>query len=40
MTEHAHFLAALPERAVLDGEFVALDEHGRRDFPLVCEAVL
>lgn len=40
MTEPAAFLADLPVRAVLDGELVAFDEHGRPDFPLVCECVL
>ena len=40
MTERAGFLAELPVRAVLDGERVALDEHGRPDFPQLCECVL
>jgi hypothetical protein len=29
MTEHVGFLAELPARAILDGELVALDEHGK-----------
>jgi bifunctional non-homologous end joining protein LigD len=40
MTEHVQFLVHLPVRAVLDGELVAFDEHGKPDFPLVCERVL
>jgi bifunctional non-homologous end joining protein LigD len=40
MTEHVTFLAQLPVRAVLDGELVALDEHGKPDFPQLCECVL
>jgi bifunctional non-homologous end joining protein LigD len=40
MTPHLQFLAGLPVRAVLDGELVALDEHGRPDFPLICECLL
>jgi ATP-dependent DNA ligase len=40
MRERVGFLAELPVRAVLDGELVALDEHGKPDFPLVCECVL
>ena len=40
MTEHVGFLAALPVRAVLDGELVALDGDGRPDFPELCQCVL
>jgi bifunctional non-homologous end joining protein LigD len=40
MTPQLGFLAALPMRAVLDGELVAFDVGGKPDFPLVCEAVL
>jgi ATP-dependent DNA ligase len=40
MTEHVGFLANLPVRAVLDGELVAPDEDGKRDFPQLCECVL
>jgi ATP-dependent DNA ligase len=40
MSEHVGFLAQLPVRGVLDGELVALDEHGKPDFPQLCECVL
>jgi|SRR6266498_82370 len=40
MTEHVQFLAALPVRAVLDGEIVAFDDGMTPDFPLLCECVL
>jgi bifunctional non-homologous end joining protein LigD len=40
MTPHVGFLAHLPVRAVLDGELVALDLHGKPDFPQLCECVL
>jgi hypothetical protein len=40
MTPHVGFLADLPVRAILDGELVALDADGKRDFPLACEWLL
>jgi bifunctional non-homologous end joining protein LigD len=33
-------LSALPVAATLDGERVVLDEHGKPDFPQLCECVL
>jgi bifunctional non-homologous end joining protein LigD len=33
-------LSALPVAATLDGERVALAEHGKPDFPQLCECVL
>jgi hypothetical protein len=40
MTHRAAFLEALPVRAVLDGELVALDNERKPDFPTLCENVL
>jgi len=40
MTERVMFLSALPARATLDGELVALDAGDQPDFPLLCEAML
>lgn len=39
-SSHVGFLDKLPVRAVLDGELVAFDEHGKPDFPSLCECVL
>ena len=40
MTARVLFLSELPVRAILDRELVTLDEDGRPDFPLLCEAML